>query len=235
MSETANLALPLVQPAQAQKHVTVNEALARLDVLAMLRLESIDATSPPETAAEGSAWAVASPASGLWAGREGRIAFLSNGGWEFVVPSRGWRGYVVDRSCGATWDGVEWLVETLAVSPGGGQTLCGILEADVAVSPGPDVVSSLVIPGNVVVLGVTARVLTSLTGTLSTWQLGVAEDPVRFGSGLGLAAGSFALGLSGVPTANYTPTPVLLSASGGAFDAGVVRVAVHTLSILPPR
>jgi hypothetical protein len=36
MTETANLALPLVQPAQAQKHVTVNEALARLDGLTQL-------------------------------------------------------------------------------------------------------------------------------------------------------------------------------------------------------
>ena len=34
MASTAQLALPLVAPAQAQKHVTVNEALARLDAAA---------------------------------------------------------------------------------------------------------------------------------------------------------------------------------------------------------
>jgi len=33
MDETARIGLPLVQAAQAQKHVTVNEAFARLDAL----------------------------------------------------------------------------------------------------------------------------------------------------------------------------------------------------------
>ena len=36
MAKTAQLDLPLVMPAQAQKHVTVNEALARLDAAAQL-------------------------------------------------------------------------------------------------------------------------------------------------------------------------------------------------------
>ena len=38
MNETTQLKLPLLQPAQAQKHVTVNEALALLDQLALLDL-----------------------------------------------------------------------------------------------------------------------------------------------------------------------------------------------------
>ena len=42
MVKTANLELPLVQAAQAQKHVTVNEALALLDAAAQLRLASIN-------------------------------------------------------------------------------------------------------------------------------------------------------------------------------------------------
>jgi hypothetical protein len=126
------------------------------------------------------------------------------------------------------------VLEAIAVSPGGGQTRAGILEADVVVSAGTQIVTNLVIPANAMVLGVTARVVTSLTGTLATWQMGVAEDPSRFGSGLGLASGSFALGLSGTPTAYYSPTPVQLGATGGAFASGTVRVAVHTLSILPP-
>ena len=36
MARTAQLDLPLVAPSQAQKHVTVNEALARLDAVAQL-------------------------------------------------------------------------------------------------------------------------------------------------------------------------------------------------------
>ena len=36
MSETSQLKLPLLQTAQAQKHVTVNEALALLDQLVQM-------------------------------------------------------------------------------------------------------------------------------------------------------------------------------------------------------
>ena len=51
MGETANLGLPLLQPAQAQKHVTVNEALVRLDAALHLSLLSISTATPPGFAA----------------------------------------------------------------------------------------------------------------------------------------------------------------------------------------
>ncbi|MFW5641978.1 MAG: DUF2793 domain-containing protein, partial [Roseicyclus sp.] len=73
MTETANLALPLVEPAQAQKHVTVNEAFARLDGITQLCLESVDETVPPAGAAEGASWGVPAGASGDWAGRAGHV------------------------------------------------------------------------------------------------------------------------------------------------------------------
>lgn len=235
MPETANLSLPLVQPAQAQKHITVNESLARLDALTMLKLESIDLSAPPVEAQEGRAWFVAAPASGSWASQAGRIALASNGGWEFVTPARGWRGFVVDRSSVAIWDGFEWSPDVMALSVGDAQTRCSILEADVAVSAGSEIVTDVVVPSNAIVLGVTARVLAALGGTLDSWRLGVAEDPSRFGTGLGLSVGSFALGVSGIPTAYYSPTPILLGAIGGDFDNGVVRIAVHMMSLVPPR
>lgn len=235
MPETANLSLPLVQPAQAQKHITVNASLARLDTLTMLKLESIDVSAPPVEAPQGTAWSVATPASGDWSGQSGRIAFATNGGWEFVTPARGWRGFVVDRSSDAVWDGSEWLPDTLALSAGGAQTRCSILESDVAISPGSETVTGVVIPSNAIVLGVTARVLAALGGTLESWRLGVAEDPSRFGTGLGRSVGSFALGVGSTPTAYYSSTPVLMGAIGGDFDTGIVRIAVHMMSLVPPR
>ena len=47
MARTAQLSLPLVMPSQAQKHVTVNEALARLDAAAQLRVHSSRSRCPP--------------------------------------------------------------------------------------------------------------------------------------------------------------------------------------------
>ena len=42
-----NLALPYLLPAQAQKHVTHNEALQRLDAVTQLVVEAFGATTPP--------------------------------------------------------------------------------------------------------------------------------------------------------------------------------------------
>jgi hypothetical protein len=235
MPDTTNLGLPLVQPAQSQKHITVNEALARLDALVLLRLQSTDVSQPPAAPVDGAAWGVPAAASGAWAGQSGRIAIFLNGGWEFVAPRRGWRAHVADRSCEAVWDGLAWLPGANAVSAGGAMTGFEILEADVPITAGTSVTSTVVIPANAVVIGVTARVVATIVGTLQAWRLGVAEDLARYGSGLGLGAGSFALGVGGTPTTIYTSTPVVLSATGGSFAAGTVRVAAHLLRIGPPR
>lgn len=71
MSETAQLGLPLVQPAQAQKHVTVNEAFARLDGLTQLVLSSTTVTVPPSGLADGVSYGVPTGAVNEWAGHGG--------------------------------------------------------------------------------------------------------------------------------------------------------------------
>ena len=43
MQTTPQFNLPLIQSGQAQKHITMNEALTRLDALAQLRLISMKA------------------------------------------------------------------------------------------------------------------------------------------------------------------------------------------------
>ena len=91
MSETPILNLPLVQAAQAQKHVTVNEGLIRLDALAQISLASISVTEPPVAPGDGLCHGVPTGATGAWAGREGDVAIASNGGWVFVSPKAGWR------------------------------------------------------------------------------------------------------------------------------------------------
>ena len=47
MSSTPHLALPLLAAAQAQKHVTHNEALASLDALVQLAVKERNRTAPP--------------------------------------------------------------------------------------------------------------------------------------------------------------------------------------------
>ena len=105
---TARLGLPLILAAQAQKHVTHNEALAALDLLVQASLEARDAETPPADPAEGAAWGLGAAPTGAWAGQAGKVAQWRDGGWIFVTPAAGWRAW--DRSAAALvlWDGSGW-------------------------------------------------------------------------------------------------------------------------------
>ncbi|MEZ5686595.1 MAG: DUF2793 domain-containing protein [Paracoccaceae bacterium] len=50
---STRLGLPYLQPSQAQKHVTHNEALQTLDILVQLVVEDFYANLPPEVPVEG--------------------------------------------------------------------------------------------------------------------------------------------------------------------------------------
>lgn len=235
MVKTANLELPLVQAAQAQKHVTVNEALALLDAAAQLRLMSVSLTTPPLTALDGAAFAVPAGADGEWAMQPGKLAVFANGGWIYVVPRAGWRAWVVDAAAAAMFDGVSWVSGALAVSEHGAALGCEIVEVDVLLGAGSAVSTSPVIPASAVVLGVTGIVTETITGTASTWRLGVSGGPDRYGSGLGLTQGSWVQGVTGQPQAYYAPTSLTLEAEGGSFASGRVRLAVHMFRLTIPR
>jgi hypothetical protein len=104
------LALPYLAPAQAQKHVTVNEALDRLDLLVQAAVSDRTRTAPPASPVVGDRHIVAGPATGAWAGQEGRIALALPGGlWDFVVPKAGWRVEILAEGRGATYSGSAWI------------------------------------------------------------------------------------------------------------------------------
>lgn len=92
MSQTSTrLALPYLMPAQAQKHVTHNTALERLDVLVQLVVQGFDATTPPVSLTEGEVHALGTGATGAWLGQDGQLAAFLGGGWVFVTPAEGWQ------------------------------------------------------------------------------------------------------------------------------------------------
>jgi len=234
MSDTPNFGLPLVAPSQAQKHVTVNEALARLDALGQLVIAARDLTTPPVAVLEGVVYAVPPGAVNEWAANAGDLAVFVNGGWAFVTPRAGWRAWISAEGVLALHDGAEWIGGGLALSPGGAHTRFEVIEVDEVLVAGASVTTSLVIPQYGLVQGITGRILSSVTGTLTGWQLGVGGAPDRYASGLGLAAGSWIVGASGTPLTYYSNTPVVLTAQGGDFAGGEVRLAVHVQRIAPP-
>jgi hypothetical protein len=108
MTDTsANLAMPLIMPSQAQKHVTHNEALLRLDALVHLSIVA-ERTAPPASPAEGACYLVAASATGDWSGRETRLACRQDGAWSFIQPRRGWRAWFVEDNQLRVFSGSLW-------------------------------------------------------------------------------------------------------------------------------
>lgn len=106
---SAILALPYLQPAQAQKHVTHNEALARLDVAVQLVVEAFGETAPPALPEEGRVHAPGPGATGAWAGQDGRLATWIDGAWQFTEPREGWRAWGRAEAALRAWDGADWV------------------------------------------------------------------------------------------------------------------------------
>ena len=232
MSDTPRFVMPLLDAAQAQKHVTVNEALSRADALASGRVERRDLSAPPASPADGDVFIIGAAAAGDWAGHDGALALHLNGGWEIVDPWEGASFWVAAERLRVTRDGGEWVEGRAAGSRGGAATLGRVIELDQQLS-GASVATPAVIPDKAVVLGVTGRVVETIEGA-SSWSLGVAGGEDRYGAGYGTGAGSFAHGVTGQPQAYYTGTALVMTAAGGDFTAGTVRVAVHLIEIAPP-
>lgn len=109
MSDTSPvLGLPYIQPSQAQKHVTHNEALRVLDAVVQLSVLARDVSLPPAGAVEGDRYLVASSGHGAWAGRGDAIAVFDGVTWTYLTPKAGWQAYVIADAGIVVFDGLSW-------------------------------------------------------------------------------------------------------------------------------
>jgi hypothetical protein len=108
MSNSINLGLPYLIAAQAQKHITHNEALRILDTLVHLAVLDRHLATPPGAPSEGQRWIVAASPTGAWAGHATHIAAWQDGAWQFSVPKVGWLAYVIDEGALLAWSGTVW-------------------------------------------------------------------------------------------------------------------------------
>ena len=237
MSSTANLGIAYLAAAQSQKHVTMNEALSALDIVVQLSVSDRDLTAPPGSPAEGDTYLVAAPATGAWAGQEGKVAAYQAGAWVFHPPRSGWRAWVADEALWIFHDGTAWSATAqfaesdVAKSPLGARSQFRILEEEHVLAAAATSDTSIQIPDRAIVHGVTLRVSEAITGATS-FDCGIAGESNKYGGTLGIAQGSSNIGVTG-PTAFYAPTPIRFTANGGNFSAGTVRVAIHYLTLVP--
>jgi hypothetical protein len=105
---TTHLGLLYLLAAQAQKHVTHNEALRLLDGLVQLSVVDRELTVPPASLTDGDRYLVASGATGVWAGWDFNIAYFVDGAWMKLAPSEGWVAWVADEALLLLFSGGTW-------------------------------------------------------------------------------------------------------------------------------
>lgn len=103
------LSLPYIQPSQAQKHVTHNEALSQLDAIVQLAVISADLNTPPPLPANGARYIVGANAIGAWTGQDGSVAVWLENAWVFHTPQPGWRADVLSDGSMLRFSGSAWV------------------------------------------------------------------------------------------------------------------------------
>lgn len=111
MSDTStHLMLPFLAAGQAQKHVTVNESLLRLDALVQLAVISATVSAEPASPAAGALYILPPGKTGAaWdAMANGALAYYRDGAWEEIAPREGWLAFVKDADQLLHYDGAGW-------------------------------------------------------------------------------------------------------------------------------
>ena len=76
MTTTTNLGIPLIDQSQAQKEVTINQALNVFDAMIGNTAISRSVAAPPISPATGDVYIVAASPTGAWAGKNNKITSL---------------------------------------------------------------------------------------------------------------------------------------------------------------
>lgn len=121
MTDTARLALPLLEPGQAQKEWWHNEALALLDIAVQPAVQGVAGT-PPANPVAGECWIVDVAPAGPWTGRAGAIAGWTEGGWRFIAPREGLAAWSIAQGTTLRRRAGAWLLDRspAIAAPSGG-------------------------------------------------------------------------------------------------------------------
>lgn len=108
MATTSNFGITLVDQAQAQKEVTINQAFTALDALVGNQVADKDLATPPGSPTTGVMYIVAAGPTGAWAGKATQLTYYDQI-WRFIVPQSGQRVWVADESLHYKFNGTAWV------------------------------------------------------------------------------------------------------------------------------
>ena len=226
MSSTARLGLPYIVSGQAQKEVTHNEGLNKLDAFVTPVVADI-ADAPPGSPAAGDLYIVGTSPSGDFTGHANQLAQYQTGGWVFYAPFKWMDAVVESLDSRMAYDGSGWVTFGLIMKDTGEYLRVQSWQEDVDLSATNATVTN--IPDRSTVLAVNTRVIEEVTGTVTTFGVGVSGDTSRYGNGIGTGVDSTNIGLTFHPISYYSDTPLLLTPDSGAFTDGLVRINVQYL------
>ncbi|MBV8238638.1 MAG: DUF2793 domain-containing protein [Sphingomonas sp.] len=128
------LALPLLQPGQAQKEADHNEALALLDIAVQPVVEAVAVDVPPAAPAAGQCWIVGAAPSGEWAGRAAMFAGWTASGWRYVAPVEGMVAWSLADRVAVRFEAGAWRIGEMRATRllVGGEPVIGARRAAIA-------------------------------------------------------------------------------------------------------
>ena len=109
--ESPILGLPYIQPAQAQKHVTHNEAITILEAAIQLSVKDHTLETPPSGAGRGDRYLIPAGANGAWGSDAGDVAVWNGSSWTFVSPQIGWQAFSEQGGLSIQFNGATWQVD----------------------------------------------------------------------------------------------------------------------------
>ncbi len=241
MSKTGRLGLPYILQGQAQKEVTHNQALNRLDVFVNTVAEDIVDELSTE-ANDGDIYIV-----------RDKLAQYSSGSWTFYSPSDLMEVMLKSTRVKLIYDGDAWIplgsiitdtpeesaknTDTSAplslITKDTGEYLrVGHFQEDIKLL-GKVVSTQNMLPDHSLVIAVNIRVLEEITGTPS-FAIGVKEDPSRYGDKLRSSKDTTNIGMTYHPITYYYDTPITITPNQMEFTEGVIRVTAQYLKTRGP-
>lgn len=109
-SFTPRLQLPYLAAAQAQKHVTLNEALAGIDGLVQSSVVSASQMTQPDDPLDGQMWLLPEDATGTaWQTMRGRLSRYEAGGWRALPLVEGHIIHIQDEKALLLYGAGDWI------------------------------------------------------------------------------------------------------------------------------
>jgi hypothetical protein len=132
METTACHALPLIEPGQAQKDLTHNEALTLIDAALHPAVTGAARNDPPVMPVPGERWLVGDAPTGAWAGHARALAAWTAGGWRFVAAREGMTAWNAAANVALRHVDGAWSQPEAILAPTGGTVVDAEARATIA-------------------------------------------------------------------------------------------------------